>query len=73
MDQGKTRTEPFFGLNVPEEVPGVPTGILDPRATWSDKDAYDRQAEHLASLFRENFLKFESRVDPEIKAAGPSS
>ncbi len=73
LDKGSTRTEPFFGLNVPEEVPGVPAEILDPRATWSDKDAYDRQAEHLASLFRENFLKFESQVDPETKKAGPSS
>ncbi|MDN5696697.1 MAG: phosphoenolpyruvate carboxykinase (ATP) [Rubrobacter sp.] len=73
LDSGKTRTEGFFGLNVPEEVPGVPTEILDPRGTWSDKEAYDRQAEHLASLFRENFLKFESQVAPEIKQAGPSS
>jgi phosphoenolpyruvate carboxykinase (ATP) len=73
LDSGKTRVEPFFGLNVPEEVPGVPTEILDPRATWSDKDAYDRQAGRLASLFRENFLKFESEVDGEVLQAGPSA
>jgi phosphoenolpyruvate carboxykinase (ATP) len=73
IDSGKTRADPFFGLNVPDEVPGVPTEILDPRATWSDKDAYDRQAGRLASLFRENFLKFESEVDVDVLQAGPSA
>jgi phosphoenolpyruvate carboxykinase (ATP) len=73
LDEAGTRKEPFFGLNVPDEVPGVPTEILDPRATWSDKEAYDRQAERLASLFRENFLKFEGEVQPEFMEKGPSS
>jgi phosphoenolpyruvate carboxykinase (ATP) len=73
LEPGNTRTEPFFGLNIPEEVPGVPTEILDPRATWADKEAYDKQAERLASLFRENFLKFEGEVDREVMEAGPSA
>jgi phosphoenolpyruvate carboxykinase (ATP) len=73
LDSGNTRTEPFFGLNIPGEVPGVPSEILDPRGTWSDKEAYDRQAERLASLFRENFLQFEGEVDREVVEAGPSA
>jgi phosphoenolpyruvate carboxykinase (ATP) len=67
----KTREEPFFGLRVPTSVPGVPTGVLDPRGTWDDGDAYDEQAKKLAGLFRENFERFESDVPDEVKSAGP--
>ncbi len=67
----KTREEPFFGLRVPTSVPGVPTGVLDPRETWDDVDAYDAQARKLAELFRENFEGFESDVSQEVKNAGP--
>jgi phosphoenolpyruvate carboxykinase (ATP) len=65
-----TRTDPVFGLAVPQTVPGVPTEILDPRATWSDPVAYDAQAKKLAEMFRTNFEKFGS-VAAAIRAAGP--
>jgi len=71
LDGAETRTDPFFGLNVPVGVPGVPTEILDPRGTWADGASYDEQAEKLAGLFRENFAKFEGSVSEEVKAAGP--
>src|SRR5699024_525181 len=48
-------THPVFNLKVPTECPDVPADILDPRNTWPDKSAYDRQAEHLRELFRKNF------------------
>jgi phosphoenolpyruvate carboxykinase (ATP) len=73
LDGAETRTDPFFGLNVPVEVPGVPTELLDPRETWDDKDAYDEQARELARLFIENFQKFEDEVDEEVKKAGPAA
>jgi phosphoenolpyruvate carboxykinase (ATP) len=71
LDGAETRRDPFFGLNVPLEVPGVPTEILDPRDTWPDKEAYDEQARKLAGLFRENFAKFEGSVSEEVEASGP--
>jgi phosphoenolpyruvate carboxykinase (ATP) len=73
LDGAETRMDPFFGLNVPVEVPGVPTELLDPRETWDDKDAYDQQARELACLFAENFKKFEDEVDEEVKEAGPTA
>src|ERR671927_834706 len=73
LDGAETRMDPFFGLNVPVEVPGVPTELLDPRETWDDKDAYDQQARELACLFAENFKKFEDHVDEEVRKAGPTS
>jgi phosphoenolpyruvate carboxykinase (ATP) len=71
LDNVETRADPIFGLNVPASVPGVPGGILDPRETWSDKDAYDEQAKRLAGLFKENFETFEDEVGEEVRRAGP--
>ena len=65
-----SRTDPVFGLSVPQAVPGVPTDVLDPRGTWSDGAAYDTQAKKLAGMFRKNFEKFGS-VAAAIRDAGP--
>jgi phosphoenolpyruvate carboxykinase (ATP) len=64
------RKDPVFGFEVPREVPGVDTGLLNPRSTWSDPEAYDRKAAELARMFRENFRRFE-QVGDAIAAAGP--
>jgi phosphoenolpyruvate carboxykinase (ATP) len=70
LDGTKTRTDPVFGLAVPQAVPGVPTEVLDARGTWSDSAAYDTQARKLAEMFRKNFEKFGS-VAAKIRDAGP--
>src|SRR5207237_2204265 len=36
------RTDELFGFEVPVEVPGVDSTLLDPRSTWRDPEAYDR-------------------------------
>ena len=71
LDHVETETDPFFGLPVPKEVPGVPANILHPRETWADKDAYDAQASKLAEMFKKNFEQFADQVPDEVKAAGP--
>jgi len=65
------RIDPVFGFEVPREAPGIDGGMLDPRSTWADRNAYDRQAEKLVGMFQVNFDKFESHVDPEVRAAAP--
>jgi phosphoenolpyruvate carboxykinase (ATP) len=57
----KTLREPIFGLEMVTQCPGVPSEILQPRDTWSDPKTYDASARQLASLFVENFKKFEWR------------
>jgi phosphoenolpyruvate carboxykinase (ATP) len=52
---------------VPLEVPGVPAELLDPRGTWADKEAYDRQARRLARLFQENFQKYADGVPEAVR------
>ncbi|NDJ52084.1 MAG: phosphoenolpyruvate carboxykinase (ATP), partial [Chloroflexi bacterium] len=72
LAQVETRQEPFFGLHVPVACPGVPDEVLDPKQTWSDPDAYDRQAQDLANRFRQNFAaKYEKSVEQAIRVAGP--
>lgn len=60
----------IFNLSVPRSCPGVPDYMLDPRATWEDKSAYEKQARRLAGKFQNNFTKF-SDVSPDIIGAGP--
>ncbi len=60
-----------FGVAQPRECPGVPTGVLSPRATWNDDEAYYKTAFKLTNAFRENFKKFESFAKEEIRRGGP--
>jgi phosphoenolpyruvate carboxykinase (ATP) len=63
--------DPVFGIDVPTEVPGVPSEILRPRDTWPDPDAYDAKARELAHMFAENFESYVDGVSAEVRAAGP--
>jgi phosphoenolpyruvate carboxykinase (ATP) len=71
LDDVVTYEDPFFGLHVPTQIEGIPNEVLRPRDTWSNGDAYDRQAEKLADMFRENFVQFADVVSKEILAAEP--
>jgi phosphoenolpyruvate carboxykinase (ATP) len=63
--------DPVFGLSVPKSCPEVPAEMLVPRNTWADKAAYDEKAKKVASLFRENFKKYEAHASAEVRGAGP--
>jgi phosphoenolpyruvate carboxykinase (ATP) len=68
-----TRTDPNFGVEVPLDCPDVPARFLDPRSTWGDTEAYDRQAKRLAAMFAANFSAYADGVDDQIRAAGPNA
>jgi len=61
------RKDPNFGMLVPESCPEVPDEVLDPRGTWSDKQAYDETARNLTRRFAANFAEFEPLVGSEVK------
>lgn len=67
-----TRHE-VFGLSMPNSCEEVPTELLHPRNTWSDKAAYDQKANELAQKFNDNFKQFESFANAEIKSAAPKA
>jgi phosphoenolpyruvate carboxykinase (ATP) len=60
-----------FGVEMPVSCPNVPSEILIPRNTWSDKEAYDQKAKELAGLFINNFKKYADKANDEILAAAP--
>ncbi|RZC29263.1 Phosphoenolpyruvate carboxykinase (ATP) [Glycine soja] len=74
LDVEYKKTE-IFGLEIPTEVEGVPSEILEPENTWSDKQAYKETLLKLAGLFKNNFETFtygeNNQVTKEILAAGP--
>jgi phosphoenolpyruvate carboxykinase (ATP) len=70
LDDVEFRVDPTFGFEVPVRVPGVHSRLLDPRSTWRDPEAYDRKARELATMFRENFERFED-ADEAVRLAGP--
>lgn len=72
LESAPVVTDPVFGFDVPRVVPGVPDGVLQPRDTWSDHDAYDRQARDLVGKFRQNILRL-AEVPAEVAAAGPQT
>ncbi|GMI64900.1 PHOSPHOENOLPYRUVATE CARBOXYKINASE, phosphoenolpyruvate carboxykinase 1 [Hibiscus trionum] len=72
------KTNEVFGLEIPTEIEGVPSQVLDPMNTWPDKMAYKESLLKLAGLFKKNFEGFmdykigkDSKLTEEIVAAGP--
>ena len=73
LDNVKYAVDPFFNLEVPQSVPGVPSEVLNPRNTWKNTAEYDEQAAKLARMFTDNFKTFEAEAAPDVAAAGPKS
>jgi phosphoenolpyruvate carboxykinase (ATP) len=71
LKNAEFRKDPNFGFEVPVEVPGVDTAILDPRGTWADPADYDRTAAKLVDLFVENFAQFADQVEEGVRQAAP--
>ena len=61
--------DPHFGLMLPQDVPGIPNEVLDPRQSWADKAAYDAAARDLVARFEQNFEKFRDGVSDEVRQA----
>ncbi|MBV9785017.1 MAG: phosphoenolpyruvate carboxykinase [Acidisphaera sp.] len=69
LARAQFRRDPFFGLMIPQSVPGIPDDALDPRRSWADTAAYDRVAKELVARFEKNFETFAGAVGDEVKAA----
>jgi phosphoenolpyruvate carboxykinase (ATP) len=69
LAQVATTPDPHFGLLVPSACPEVPSEVLNPRASWKDKKAYETAARDVAQRFEANFRQFETAVDGKVKQA----
>ncbi len=72
IDKAETRMIPIFNLEVPLALPGVDSGILDPRDTYEDVSEWQSKAETLAKLFIDNFAEFtDNEEGRSLVASGP--
>jgi len=72
IENAPTKSIPVFNLEVPTELEGVNSGILDPRDTYPNADEWQVKAEDLAGKFIQNFVQFTDNEEGEsLVAAGP--
>ena len=69
-----TKKLPIFDFEIPTELPGVDTNILDPRDTYKDVSEWETKAQDLAARFVKNFAKYEGNAAGKaLVAAGPKT
>jgi phosphoenolpyruvate carboxykinase (ATP) len=68
----ETEKDPYFGVEIPLHVPGVPDEVLQPKKTWHDEEKYDLAARELAGKFKENFTKFKNVPEEVLGLGGPT-
>ena len=67
-----TKKIPYFNFEVPTELNGVDTGILDPRDTYANVEDWEVKAKDLAGRFIKNFSKYTNTEEGKaLVAAGP--
>ncbi len=72
INKAPTKKIPYFDFEVPTELPGVDSGILDPRDTYASSEEWDVKAKDLAGRFIKNFAKYEgNEAGKALVAAGP--
>ena len=72
INKCETKILPYFNFEIPLQLTGVDTNILDPRNTYEDEKIWHEKAEDLASRFIENFKKYEINEEAaSLLEAGP--
>ena len=67
-----TKRIPIFNFEVPTQLEGVATNILDPRDTYANASEWEVKAKDLAGRFIKNFAKYEGNdAGKALVAAGP--
>ena len=74
LDPDANYTEDKGDFEIPTELTGVATEILDPRDTYADASQWEEKAKDLASRFVKNFVKYEgNEAGKALVAAGPKA
>ena len=73
IKKAPTKKIPYFDFEVPTELPGVDSGILDPRDTYADASVWEEKAKDLSGRFIKNFKRYETNeAGKALVAAGPA-
>ena len=72
INSAPTKQIPYFNLEVPTQLNGVDSNILDPRDTYADPSDWEEKAKDLAGRFVKNFAKYEyNEAGKALVSAGP--
>ena len=72
INEAPTKKIPMFDFEVPTELPGVDSKILDPRDTYADASEWETKAKDLAGRFIKNLGKYTgNEAGKALVAAGP--
>ena len=72
INSAPTKKIPYFDFEVPTELKGVNTNILDPRDTYANASEWETKAKDLADRFIKNFKKYETNdAGKALVKAGP--
>lgn len=67
-----TKKLPIFNFEIPTQLEGVATEILDPRDTYAEASQWEEKAKDLAARFVKNFAKYTTNeAGKALVAAGP--
>jgi phosphoenolpyruvate carboxykinase (ATP) len=69
LDNVETQHILGLNLNVPKNIEGVDSALLNPLETWESKEDYQMYLDELVKKFQQNFKKFD--VGHDIISAGP--
>ncbi|HIT90017.1 MAG TPA: phosphoenolpyruvate carboxykinase (ATP) [Candidatus Merdenecus merdavium] len=70
--KANTKKLPYFNFEIPTELPGVDTNILDPRDTYANVSEWETKAKDLSQRFIKNFAKYEgNEAGKALVSAGP--
>ena len=59
-----------FGFDIPQ-IPGIDPNLLNPKKSWARQSDYDAKYREVASIFVENFKKF-NITDRDVISGGPN-
>jgi len=68
-----TTKDEVFGFEIPTKLGDIDPHVLNPRESWTDKAAYDKQRQALAGLFTKNFEKYVQPGVTDYRPYGPKA
>jgi len=72
IDKAPTKNLEIFNLEIPTELKGVATEILDPKDTYSNVAEWNKKADKLAGMFIKNFEQYTDNEEGKaLVTAGP--